>query len=90
MSLEIHRLFQECPTCVRDRVALNRHTKKLRLFPSFRALEHNEIDIIVPLTPTSAGKKYLLVIFDRFTKLCIVAPLRAITAEAVSKEFITH
>ena len=69
--------------CVKLRKNLNR----LRLFPATRPLESLAIDVLGPLPKTKAGRRFLLVITDRFTKLTQVVALRTTTAYMVATAF---
>ena len=70
-----------------NRVKLQKHLNGLRLFPAKQPLESLAIGILGPLPKTKAGKRFLLVITDRFTKLTQVVALRMITAYTVAVAF---
>ena len=70
-----------------NRVKLRKHLNRLRLFPATRPLESLAIDILGLLPKTKAGKRFLLVITDRFTKLTQVVALRTVTAYTVAVAF---
>ena len=70
-----------------NRVKLRKHLNRLRLFSAARPLESLAIDILGPLSKTKTGKRFLLVITDRFSKLTQVVALRTITAYTVAVVF---
>ncbi|CDF38002.1 unnamed protein product [Chondrus crispus] len=74
-------------TCAMNRVKLRKHLNRWRLFPATRPLESLAIDILGPLQKMKAGKQFLLVITDRFTKLTQVMTLRTVTAYTVAVAF---
>ena len=74
-------------TRARNRVKLRKHLNRLKLFPATRPLESLAIDILGPLPKTRTGKRFLVIVTDRFTKLTQVAPLRTITAYHVAVAF---
>ena len=76
-----------CRTCAMNRVKLRKHLNRLRLFPATRPLESLAIDILGPLPNAKAGKRFPLVITDRFTKLIQVVALRTVTAYTVAVAF---
>ena len=69
------------------RVKLRKHLNRLRMFPPTRPLKSLAIDILGLLPKTRAGKRFLLVITDRFTKLTQVVALRTTTAYTVAIAF---
>ena len=70
-----------------NRVKLRKHLNRLRLFPATGPLKSLAIDILGPLPKTKTGKRFLLVITDRFSKLTQVVALRTITAYTVAVAF---
>ena len=87
MAADIAATVRNCRHCARNRVRLRRHLHRLKLFPATRPLESVAIDILGPLTKTKSGKRFLLVITDRFTKLTQVVALRTINAYHVAVAF---
>lgn len=76
-----------CNTCAMNRVKHRKHLNCLRFFPATQPLESLSIDMLSPLSKTKGGKRFLLVVTDRFTKLTQVFALRAITAYTVAVAF---
>ena len=87
LAADVAATVRGCWTCAMNRVKLRKHLNRLKLFPATRPLESLAIDILVPLPKTKAGKRFLLVITDRFTKLTQVVALRTVTAYTVTVAF---
>ena len=87
MAADVAATVRNCRHCARNRLRLRRHMNRLKLFPATRPLESVAIDILGPLPRTKSGKRFLLVITDRYTKLTQVAALRSITAYHVAVAF---
>lgn len=62
----------------------------MEVFPALALLQFVAINILGELVTTPRKNEYLLVISDRFSKLVRAVPLRATTADAVAKAFVTH
>lgn len=62
----------------------------MQLFPADGPLSLVAIDILDPLTKTTKGYQYLLVIFDHFTEPTLVIPLKRIDAYVVAVAFVEH
>ena len=73
LTAEIAATVRNCASCA---IKLRRRTNLLKLFPATRPLESVSIDILGSLPKSERGKRFLLVITDRFTKLTTVVPLR--------------
>ena len=80
-------MVQGCRTCAINRVRLRKHLNGFKLFPATRPLESLAIDILGLLPMTKAGKRFLLVVTDRFTKHTPVVALRTITAYTIAVAF---
>ena len=87
LAADIAATVQGCRTCAMNRVKLRKHLNRLRLFLATRPLESLAIDILGPVPKTKAGKRFLFVITDRFSKLTQVVALRTITAYTVAIAF---
>ena len=87
LAADVASTVRGCWTCAMNRVKLWKHLNRLRLFPATRRLESLAIDILGPLPKNRAGKSFLLVITDHFTKLTKVVALRTTTAYTVATTF---
>ena len=87
LAADVASIVRGCRTCAMNRVKLRKHLNRLRLFPATRPLESLAIDILGPLPKTKTGKRFLLVITDRFKKLTQVVALRTTTAYTVATAF---
>ena len=78
---------RNCPSCARNRVKLRRHTNYLKLFTATKPFESVSIDILGPLPKSRRGKRFLLVITDRFSMLTAEVPLRNVNAYSTAVAF---
>ncbi len=60
---------------------------QLTLFPARAPLESVALDLLDPLPKSRKGHLYILVMVDRFSKLCRFLTIRSTTAEKVEKAF---
>ena len=90
MGVDFYRTMRQCSSSAKNRILLYTHTSPLKLFLATEPLSDVSIDILGPLPKTKSGNRFLLVIADRFTKLCRVVPLRLIRAHEVAKAFTDH
>ena len=51
----------------------------------YRPFQFLSVDIIGPLTPTTKGYRYILVVSDYFSKMVLTFPLRQATAQSIVK-----
>ena len=87
MTVDIHQWVDRCDACARNRIKEQKHVYKMKLFPPSKPLEYVAMDILGPLPRTKTGKRFMLVVTDRFTKLTKTEALRTITALSVAKAF---
>jgi len=87
MIVDVYATVRGCDTCARDRVQVNKHTNPLKLFPAVKPLEEVAIDLLGPLPKSRKGKLYILVIADRYSKLCRLVALASIKAHSVARAF---
>lgn len=90
MSAEVAHTVKNCVSCAKNRVRLRKGANKLKLFTSNELLQSIGKDILGPLTKSSKGRQFLLVITDRFTKLTQAISLRKIHYLSVAEEFTEH
>lgn len=79
MAEDVTETVRNFTQCASNRVRLRKRTNKIHLFPVTRPLESAGIDILGPLTKSSKGSRFLLVILDMFMKLTEAIPLRKST-----------
>lgn len=87
MAVEIAATVCKCHFCFHNRVKLQKHLNRLKLFPASRHYEAIAVDVLGPLPRTWPGKHFLLVITDPFTKQTKVIALAKITACIVAVAF---
>ncbi len=87
MVADVYHTVRQCASCAKDRIDLRKHTTPLTLFPARAPLESVALDLLGPLPKSKRGNTHILVIVDRFSKLCRFLPLRSTTAERVAKAF---
>lgn len=88
MLADIRQTSNECHQCARERMQLRRNAEPMKLFPARNPLEYVEIDIRGPLTESTQGHKYILVMTDRFPKMVRAVPLRSMSVLTIAKVFI--
>ena len=87
MAVDVAVTVRNCGNCATTRVRLRKTLNRLKLFPATAPLESICIDILRPLPKSKKGRKYLLLITDRFAKLTQVVALRSFTAYVVAVAF---
>ena len=88
MASDIHQTVTDCRSCAQVRGTVRRHQKKLTLFPAAGPLEFVAMDLFGPLPKTAHGNRHILVITDRYTKMCRAIPLRTAQAPQVAQAFL--
>jgi len=88
MIVDVHATVRACETCAKDRMQFIQHTNPLKLFPAKRPLDDVAIDIMGPLPKTTHGKLYILVMMDRYSKLCRLAAMTNVRAETIARAFV--
>ena len=88
MAADTSETIRECTPCAKNRLRLLRKASEMKLFPATAPLDSVAIDILGPLPKIARGYIFMLVIFDRFTKLTQVVPLKRITAYDVAVAFV--
>ncbi len=84
---DVYHTVRLCATCAKDRIDLRRHTTPLTLFPARAPLESVALDLLGPLPKSKRGNTHILVMVDRFSKLCRFLPMRSTTADKVARAF---
>ena len=87
MTVDIHFTVDNCDACARNRIKDQRNVYPMKLFPATKPLEYIAADILGPLPKTKHGKRFVLVVTDRFSKLTKTEALRTITSLSVAKAF---
>ena len=87
MAVAVAATVRNCLNCAKNRVRVRKTLNRLKLFPATSPLESIGIDILGPLPKSKKGRKYLLVITDRFIKLTQIVALRSFTAYAIAVAF---
>lgn len=73
--------------CSRTRLQLLKRTNQLKLFRAKSPLISVGIDILGPLPKANWGRRFLLLISDRFTKITQAVPLKYIDANSLARAF---
>jgi len=87
MIVDVYATVRGCETCARDRIQVNKHTNPLKLFPAVKPLEEVAIDLLGPLPKSRNGRLYVLVIADRYSKLCRLVALSSTKSHIVARAF---
>lgn len=85
MAADIAAKVRNFTKCKKNRVRFCNRKKKLKLFTEYKPFDSAGIDILGLLTKSSKGRRFLLVITERFLKLTKVIPLRRIDALTVEE-----
>ena len=80
MYRDVDEYVTNCNSCAKTDEIRAKAQHRLRLFPSQGPLEDVAMDLIGPLPTTTAGKRFILDITDRFTKLARAAATSETTA----------
>ena len=72
---DIHRLCRECPECLRCKSPDKKPRHPLKKYAVGLHSERVGLDILGPLTESSLGNKYILVVSDYFTKWVEACPM---------------
>ena len=88
MASEVQQTVADCRSCTRVRGTQHRQQKKLTFFPAPGPLELVAMDLYGPLPKNPHGNRHILVITDRFPKLCHAIPLRTTQALQVAQAFL--
>ena len=78
---------RNCPSCARNRVKLRLDSNYLKLFTATKPFESVSIDILRPLPKSRRGKRFFLVITDRFSNLTAAFPSRNVKAYSTAVAF---
>ena len=90
MANDVYQMVKECRSCAAVRGTPFRHQKFLKLFPATGPMEFVAMDFLGPLPKSHSGKRHVLVITDRFTKLSRAIPLRDTNATTTALAFLEH
>ncbi len=85
MVADVYHTVRQCSSCARDRIALRKRATPLSLFPARAPLESVALDLLGRLPKSRNGNLHILVMVDRFPKLCRFQEIRSTTAEKVAK-----
>ena len=88
MASDVQQTVADRLSCARVRGTQHRWQKKLTLFPAAGPLEFVAMDLYGPLPKATHGNRPILVITDRFTKLCRAIPLQTTQAHQVAQAFL--
>ena len=87
MTADIHFTVDRCDACARNHNKDQRKIYPMKLFPADKPLEFVAMNNLGPLPKTKHGKRFVLVVTDRFSKLTKTEALRSITSLSVAKAF---
>lgn len=78
---------RNCSICARNNVKLRRQTNSHKQFIATKPFESVSIDILRPLPKSRRGKRFFLVITDRFSNLTAAFPSRNVKAYSTAVAF---
>jgi len=90
MTVDTYNTVRNCSDCAKERVRARARNTQLKLFPAAAPLEDVAMDLLGELVTTPRGKKHILVITDRFSKLVRVVALSTIRAVDIADAFTRH
>ena len=88
MANDVFSVSRDCRSCAAARGTRYRVQKHMKLFPATGPLDFLAMDLLGPLPRTHQVNEYVLVITDRFTKLCRSVTLRNTKAVTVVTIFL--
>jgi len=88
MAVDVYKHVEQCPACAKNRLSERNHTTVMQLFTADDPFSGLAMDLMGPLPTSKRGRKHVLVMRDRFTKLTRPIPLREATALTVASAFI--
>ena len=90
MSADIFAIVRDCPSCSRERLKQRKRQEPLQLFQPTGPLEDVALDLLGPFPKTKQGYQSILVITDRFSKLCQAIPMKTTDAMDCALAFVNH
>lgn len=88
MANDVFTIVADCDSCVKAKGIVRKHQNYLKLFLAAGPLEFLAMDLLCPLPKTNNGNKHVLVITDRFSKICRAVPPPNIELATVTQAFL--
>ncbi len=79
MVIDLYKSVSRCVSCKKDRIDMKKRTNLLKLFPAQAPLESVALHLLGPLPKSKSEYRFVLVMVNRFTKLCRFKALRSTT-----------
>lgn len=89
-SIACYATVHKCVPYTRNRFNLYRHSMPMKFFPALTSLDFVASDTYRQIVTTPRIKKYLLIITDQFSKSFHTYVLKSVTADSMTKAFVTH
>ncbi|KAJ8375613.1 hypothetical protein SKAU_G00061930 [Synaphobranchus kaupii] len=90
MWTDVKDYVNRCLTCCKFQPVLPRHRAPLQSTPTTQLWSHIQIDWIGPITQSSRGNQYALMVTDMFTKWVECLPAPRDTAESTAVLLMNH
>lgn len=91
MANDAFSTIRDCQSCAKAHGTLTKSKKHLRLFPANGPFKFEAMEIIGPLQKTNqSGKRFIMVIKDRYSKLTREMPMNETTTPLVSACFMNN
>ena len=90
MHRDIKRYISLCPTCQKNRQAMNKNIAFPFTVSSYKPFEKLQIDFIVNLDKDEDGVDHIMVIIDTFSRWVTLATLKGLSARQAADILIQH
>lgn len=87
-SVDVYNTVRNCSSYAKERVRARTSSTQLKLFPAASPQEDVAMDLLGELITTPRGKKNILVMTDRFTKLVRVVELSTTRGIDIARAFV--
>lgn len=89
MTKDVARFVKACVPCMKTKPSRDQHAGFMGQIPVSAPWELVALDIVGPL-PNVDGFRHLLTIQDRFSRWCVLVPLKHASAECVAEAFVSR
>ncbi len=87
---DVEDYVSNCVSCAKTRGTVRKHQSTLKLFPSHYPLQDVAMDLVGPFKKTRSGKKFILVITDRYSNLTRSVSMAKTKAPDIAAAFLNN